>query len=87
MEVQLTGNDRYLWVEFQMLALCSERTDKAILKALKSLPKDLSETFSRILKRIERSKNIDTLLYKKILGIVAAAQRLLQLGEPREARH
>jgi ankyrin repeat domain-containing protein 50 len=43
----------FLWVALQIKSLCVMKTDDAIRQALADLPKDLSETFSRILRRSE----------------------------------
>ncbi|MCJ1463915.1 hypothetical protein MMC07_002524 [Pseudocyphellaria aurata] len=75
----------FLWVKFQIGSICSQKTDKAILAALEDLPKDLPDTFNRILRKLELSNSADPGFCKKIFGLMAAAQRPLTLEELREA--
>ena len=70
---------------FQIDSICSQKTDAAILAALKDLPKDLPGTFDRILRKLQHSDTADSRFCKKIFDVVAAAQRPLTLEELREA--
>jgi hypothetical protein len=72
----------FLWVALQIVSLCEMKTDEAIRQALVDLPRDLSETFSRI---IARSEVTGQLYQRRILEPVTVAQRPLQLEELREA--
>ncbi|KAH8657186.1 hypothetical protein BGZ60DRAFT_383986, partial [Tricladium varicosporioides] len=72
----------FLWVALQIKSLCAEKTDEAIRQALADLPKDLSETFSRILLR---SQDLGKSYQRQILELVTAAQRPLTTEELREA--
>jgi len=72
----------FLWVALQIQSLCSMKTDYAIREALADLPKDLSETFARIL---QKSGNSDPALQAKVLQLVLAAYRPLTTDELREA--
>ncbi|KAI9854299.1 MAG: hypothetical protein M1813_001292, partial [Trichoglossum hirsutum] len=72
----------FLWVALQIKSLCFMKTDDAILQALADLPKDLSETFSRILLRSEASGKP---YQRRILELVTAAHRPLTIEELREA--
>ncbi|RMZ67759.1 hypothetical protein GMOD_00010145 [Pyrenophora seminiperda CCB06] len=72
----------FLWVALQIQSLCSMKTDQAIREALADLPKDLSETFSRILRK---SGSSDKSLQVKTLRLVLAAYRPLTTDELREA--
>jgi hypothetical protein len=72
----------FLWVALQIQSLCSMKTDRAIREALADLPKDLSETFARILRK---SGSSDPSLQAKTLQLVLAAQRPLTTDELREA--
>jgi ankyrin repeat protein len=72
----------FLWVALQIQSLCSMKTDRAIREALADLPKDLSETFARILRK---SGSSDPSLQAKTLQLVLAAQRPLTIDELREA--
>lgn len=44
------GQGMFLWVSLQIESLCASKTDEAIRKALADLPKDLPETFTRIIR-------------------------------------
>jgi ankyrin repeat protein len=72
----------FLWVALQIESLCAEKTDESIRKALSDLPKDLSETFSRILRR---SKKSGKSYQRRILELVTVAHRPLTMEEIREA--
>ncbi|PZD35045.1 Arp, Ankyrin repeat protein [Pyrenophora tritici-repentis] len=72
----------FLWVALQIRSLCSMKTDHAIREALADLPKDLSETFARILRK---SGSSDPALQAKTLQSVLAAYRPLTTDELREA--
>ncbi|RMZ68741.1 hypothetical protein GMOD_00002567 [Pyrenophora seminiperda CCB06] len=72
----------FLWVALQIQSFCSMRTDHAIREALADLPKDLSETFARIL---QKSGSSDPTLQAKALQLVLAAYRPLTTDELREA--
>ncbi|KAH7125030.1 hypothetical protein B0J13DRAFT_414320, partial [Dactylonectria estremocensis] len=72
----------FLWVALQIESLCAAKTDEAIRLALKDLPKDLPETFSRILQRSgELGKDYQT----RIFQLVTVAHRPLTTEELREA--
>ncbi|KAK3940766.1 hypothetical protein QBC46DRAFT_341278 [Diplogelasinospora grovesii] len=72
----------FLWVALQIESLCSAKTDEAIRQALADLPKNLSETFSRILQRSAKlGKNFQT----RIFELVTVAHRPLTTEELREA--
>ena len=70
---------------FQIDSICRENTDDDILKALQDLPKDLTTTYRRILRRLRDLGSTDPLIGMKIFGIVSAARRPLNLEELREA--
>jgi len=72
----------FLWAALQIQSLCSMKTDHAIREALADLPKDLAQTFSRIL---HKSGASDPSLQAKILEVVLAACRPLTTEELREA--
>jgi hypothetical protein len=78
---------RYLWAALQIDNICSQPTDKAILHALENIPKDLPETFNRILRKLQDTKqNAPLATYSvRLFRIVAAARRPLTLAELREA--
>lgn len=64
----------FLWVVMQIEALCHEKTDESILEALANLPRDLPETFSRIL---SRAGMLGEEYQKLTLKLVIAARRPL----------
>lgn len=72
----------FLWVVLQIATLCALQTDNEIKEALADLPKDLSETYRRILLRAEgKNKTHQT----RILKFVTSALRPLTVEEMREA--
>jgi len=72
----------FLWVALQIESLCDMKTDYAIRQALADLPKNLSETFLRILRKSEGSGKP---YQKRILELVTVAHRPLTAEELREA--
>ena len=70
---------------FQLDTICDQDTDAAILKALDDLPRDLSETFDRILRKSCAPEKDRHSIRAQIFEIVTAAQRPLSLDELREA--
>jgi ankyrin repeat protein len=77
----------YLWVAFQINTICFEQTDQDILNALEDLPRDLPETFNRILGKLRgpRGMSSSPTSTVNVFRIVAAARRPLMLEELREA--
>lgn len=72
----------FLWVALQIESLCTAKTDEDIRLALKDLPKDLPETFSRIMQKSgELGKHYQT----RVFELVAVAHRPLTTDELREA--
>ncbi|KAJ5802840.1 NACHT nucleoside triphosphatase [Penicillium pulvis] len=72
----------FLWVSLLIEFLCGIDTDEEIRSALDDLPQDLSETYSRIL----RKSNKPGRPYQRlILEIVSVAQRQLTVEEIQEA--
>ncbi|KAL8993605.1 MAG: hypothetical protein Q9169_006219 [Polycauliona sp. 2 TL-2023] len=70
----------FQWVKCQIQVLCSLGTDKAILKALDQMPKDLVGTYARILQRLEHDvENVER--YKKLLRWLVRSTRSLTLDE------
>ncbi|KAL8869919.1 MAG: hypothetical protein Q9174_003911, partial [Haloplaca sp. 1 TL-2023] len=70
----------FQWVKCQIQVLCSLGTDKAIIKALDQMPKDLAGTYARILQRLEHdSENINR--YQKLLRWLVRSTRSLTLDE------
>lgn len=74
----------FLWVALQISDLCQQenQTDADIRRALKNLPKDLNETFSRILRNAtENSKGYQN----QVLKVLTTVYRPLTAEELREA--
>ena len=70
----------FQWVKCQIQVLCSLGTDKAIIKALDQMPKDLAGTYARILQRLEHdSENVHR--YQKLLRWLVRSTRSLTLDE------
>ncbi|KAH0556172.1 hypothetical protein GP486_005898, partial [Trichoglossum hirsutum] len=74
---------RFLWVTFQIQEICAQGCDEAIRKVIGDLPRDLPETYERILARINRTGTAE--IAQKIFRWVAVAKRPLSLEELREA--
>ncbi|OCL01989.1 hypothetical protein AOQ84DRAFT_328059, partial [Glonium stellatum] len=72
----------FLWVVLQIDALCTMRTDDTIRGALADLPKDLPETFSRIL---QRSEGFGKNYQRPIPELITVAHRPLTIEELGEA--
>ena len=72
----------FLWVALQIISLYAMKTDDAIRQALVDLPKDLSETFTRIL---AKSGVAGQPYQRRILELIIVAQRPLQIEELRES--
>jgi ankyrin repeat protein len=72
----------FLWVALQIESLCTMKTDQAIRSALADLPKDLAETFNRILRR---SKGQGQSYQTRILQLVTVARQPLTAGDLQEA--
>ncbi|OBT79642.1 hypothetical protein VF21_01285 [Pseudogymnoascus sp. 05NY08] len=72
----------FLWVALQIISLCDMKTDDAIRQALTNLPKDLSETFSRILRK---SEGFGKTYQRRTLELVTIAHRPLTAEELRDA--
>ncbi|MCJ1231537.1 hypothetical protein MMC12_008214 [Toensbergia leucococca] len=75
----------FLWVAFQIPSICAQRNDEGILRTLRDLPKDLPETFDRVLRRIRQSKSTGSSHCQKIFKWIAATKRPLSTEELREA--
>ncbi|KAI9764860.1 MAG: hypothetical protein M1840_008006 [Geoglossum simile] len=73
----------FLWVTFQIQDICAQGCDEDIRKVIGNLPKDLPETYERVLARINSAGTAKSA--QKIFRWVAAAKRPLSLEELREA--
>ncbi|KAM3082077.1 hypothetical protein ACMFMG_004529 [Clarireedia jacksonii] len=72
----------FLWAKFQLDELCQLETDAAISKALQNLPRDLEETFDRLLQRVLGDERRE--LVKRMFNWIVCAQRPLHMDELRE---
>lgn len=70
---------------FQIESICSQNTDHDILNCLADLPRGLSATFQRILRRFQCSNVANVDIGRRIFKLVAAACRPLTLDELAEA--
>ncbi|KAL9629213.1 MAG: hypothetical protein Q9164_006976 [Protoblastenia rupestris] len=73
----------FLWVKLQFRTLREQNSDNQILTALNHLPRDLPETFERILSQNTETGDKD--IGSRIFRWIAVAKRPLTLEELREA--
>ncbi|KAL8944837.1 MAG: hypothetical protein Q9211_000444 [Gyalolechia sp. 1 TL-2023] len=73
----------FLWVKLQLESLCQKKSDRQIIDTLNHLPRDLPETFERILAIFTEPDDIA--LGKQIFRWLAVAKRPLTVHELREA--
>ena len=79
----MTDITRFLWAKLQLYTLRGKRSDEQIRTALKHLPRDLPETFNRILSTFTEPEDIT--IGKAIFNWTAVAKRPLKTDELREA--
>ena len=72
-----------MWVHFQLRTICAQKSDANIIAALDNLPRDLPQTFERILSGITETDDIK--ICRRIFLWVATVERPLTLEELREA--
>ncbi|KAF2643096.1 hypothetical protein P280DRAFT_477941 [Massarina eburnea CBS 473.64] len=77
-----SADGMFLWVALQLEFLCDMQTDQEIRNALTELPKDLSDTYMRILRKRQPSGSI---YQRRIFELVVVAVRPLTLDEMRVA--
>jgi hypothetical protein len=70
-------------VRFQLDDLCRAETDSSIRKALRNLPRDLGETYDRLLARIDNAEQREYV--KRMFQWIICARRPLEIEELREA--
>ncbi|PQE21621.1 P-loop containing nucleoside triphosphate hydrolase protein [Rutstroemia sp. NJR-2017a WRK4] len=73
----------FLWAKFQLDELCQLETDAAITKALRNLPRNLEDTFDRLLQRVLGDETRE--LVKRMFNWILFARRPLHMNELREA--
>ncbi|KAH9891416.1 hypothetical protein F4778DRAFT_785007 [Xylariomycetidae sp. FL2044] len=72
----------FLWTVLQIESICTQKTDIAIRAALADLPKDLNETFVRVL---EKARAAAPDYQTRLFMLLIAAVRPLKADELREA--
>ena len=80
-EVLTIMDHRFLWVEFQLNAICAEASDAGIERALKRVPDDMDATYERILETINRKPWPMRELARKTLIWTAYARRPLSIAD------
>ncbi|KAI9641398.1 hypothetical protein NHQ30_010200 [Ciborinia camelliae] len=73
----------FLWVKFQLEELCRMETDAMIIKALRNLPRNLEETYDRLLGRIIEIERRE--FVKRMFSWILCSRRPLHMDELREA--
>ncbi|TGO25575.1 hypothetical protein BPAE_0077g00230 [Botrytis paeoniae] len=73
----------FLWVQFQLEELCRMETDASIVKALQNLPRNLEETYDRLLGRIIEIERRE--FVKRMFDWIICSCRPLHMDELREA--
>ncbi|PMD18939.1 hypothetical protein NA56DRAFT_576182, partial [Hyaloscypha hepaticicola] len=73
----------FLWVKFQLDELCAKLTDASIREVLQNLPRDLGETYCRLLGRVEDAER--RAYVQKMFRWIIFARRPLKVDELREA--
>ncbi|TGO49665.1 hypothetical protein BCON_0204g00190 [Botryotinia convoluta] len=73
----------FLWVKFQLEELCRMETDATIIKALQNLPRNLEETYDRLLGRIIEIERRE--FVKRMFDWIICSCRPLHMDELREA--
>lgn len=68
---------------FQLQSLCECDSDATIRETLQSLPRDLSETYERLLAKIKSAQR--QMLVRRMLQWIVCARRLLKVDEVLEA--
>lgn len=83
----MTEFGRFLWVKFQILEICEALNDDAIRGTLDDLPKDLTTTYMRVLRRISESPGGSTKLETAARAFrwLVCAKRPLTIEEPKVA--
>ena len=74
----------FLWATLQLETICAMSTDESIRYALYNLPKDLSETFSRVLQKSENCE-LGQGYKKRLIELLVTVFRPLHIEELREA--
>ena len=75
--------ERFLWAKLQLQNLLEQKSDSDIREALRTLPRNLHETFERVLSRFTLEKEVG--LGRQIFQWLAVARRPLTLEELQQA--
>ena len=73
--------NRFLWVAFQLDAICAEVSDKGIERALERVPDTMDATYERILDTIKAKSRAQYELARRILIWIVYARRPLSIDE------
>ncbi|KAI5838326.1 ankyrin repeat-containing domain protein [Morchella snyderi] len=68
------ANGMFMWVNLQILALCEEPTAKCVREALKKLPKDLKETYDRIIERTQMRQSSSRIAQSVLAWLLSAQE-------------
>ena len=71
---------RFLWVEFQLKAICEQVSDYGIEETLRNIPEDIYGTYERILDIINRKPPAQRELARKALLFVAYSRQPVSIG-------
>ena len=66
--------NRFLWVELQLHAICAQVSDYGIEEALQNIPTDINATYEKMLDLIDKKPPVQRELAKKALLFVAYAR-------------
>lgn len=83
-ELMAKADGMFLWVYFQLRDLCEASSDTVIRETLRNLPRGLTETYARIIEKINVS-TLKTDLARKIFRWAACAKSPLGVEEMCEA--
>ena len=78
-QVLTNAKNRFLWVEFQLDAICAEPSDNGIERALKRVPEDMNTTYERILNIINEKPRAQRELARRALIWTAYTRRPLPI--------
>ena len=73
--------NRFLWVAFQLDAICAEVSDKGIERALERVPDTMDATYERILDTIKAKSRAQYELARRIIIWIVYARRPLSIDE------
>ena len=75
LNILLIYDYRFLWVEFQLKAICTQVSDHGIEETLQNMPKDMDTTYERILDIIDKKPSSQRELARKALLFIAYARK------------